>query len=356
VWFAWKPAKTGGAYADVCAAANKHRVRAWRLVPGKPVDFDNLVAANEGDAFVPGVTPCRDRWIAKAGEQYYLQVGGHGNSTLGRHQDDVAPGKPTWKSAPPTLTGPSRTWTWGVPADEDLAGFDCAVDGKPVTPCEAAGTTIAGLTDGLHQLQIKSRDTFGNRSAPLTTSWVVDATGPETTGPGLWFSSPEVTATFQCSVDGGAWYGCVSPLGVTVAPGLHEVRIRAVDKFGNADPTPLTVTVGEALPVPAPPVTVQPVPAPLPPAAKCGVALTAPKALTRAALRRGVTLRLASTRNCTATLELRQGRTSLAKVSRTVTAHRPTTAKLRTTKARRGKVTLRITDGAGTRTIGVKVK
>ncbi|GAB3346064.1 PxKF domain-containing protein [Lysobacter tyrosinilyticus] len=40
-------------------------------------------------------------------------------------------------------------------------------------------------------------------------------------------------AGFECSIDGGAFAACASPLQRTFAPGVHEMLIRAVDAAGN---------------------------------------------------------------------------------------------------------------------------
>ena len=88
---------------------------------------------------------------------------------------------------------------------------------------------------------------------PETRVFDVDTTAPETTidsgpadgsttndnTPTFTFSSPEPGATFECSLDGGAFAPCTSPneLG-PLSDGPHTFAVRAVDEFGNADPTP----------------------------------------------------------------------------------------------------------------------
>jgi subtilisin family serine protease len=59
--------------------------------------------------------------------------------------------------------------------------------------------------------------------------------------PGYGFSSNDPSATFQCSIDGGAFSACASGAGVgPVAPGAHTLAVRSVDPRGNADTTPAT--------------------------------------------------------------------------------------------------------------------
>jgi hypothetical protein len=46
-------------------------------------------------------------------------------------------------------------------------------------------------------------------------------------------------ASFQCKVDKGAWQGCRSPFKRRVGAGRkHLFRVRAIDRFGNVDPSP----------------------------------------------------------------------------------------------------------------------
>jgi hypothetical protein len=53
------------------------------------------------------------------------------------------------------------------------------------------------------------------------------------------FSSPHSEATFECSLDGGAYYGCSSPENTNrLSEGGHTFEVRAVDGEGEADPTP----------------------------------------------------------------------------------------------------------------------
>jgi hypothetical protein len=54
------------------------------------------------------------------------------------------------------------------------------------------------------------------------------------------FSSPDPEATtFECSLDGGAYYPCSSPENINgLSEGEHTFEVRAVDGAGNADPSP----------------------------------------------------------------------------------------------------------------------
>lgn len=52
------------------------------------------------------------------------------------------------------------------------------------------------------------------------------------------FASNEAQSTFKCKLDKKPWKKCRSPYKVKVAPGKHLLKVRAIDRFGNADPTP----------------------------------------------------------------------------------------------------------------------
>jgi hypothetical protein len=61
------------------------------------------------------------------------------------------------------------------------------------------------------------------------------------------FGASEAGATFECSLDGGAFTPCSSPYTLSgLAAGPHTMRVRAADSNGNADPTPAEFTFSVA--------------------------------------------------------------------------------------------------------------
>lgn len=52
------------------------------------------------------------------------------------------------------------------------------------------------------------------------------------------FASSETQSTFRCKLDKKRWRKCRSPYMLTVKPGKHLFKVRAIDRFGNADRTP----------------------------------------------------------------------------------------------------------------------
>ncbi len=52
------------------------------------------------------------------------------------------------------------------------------------------------------------------------------------------FSSPDVNATFECSLDGKPFRACASPSTYRLGPGTHSFQVRAKNSAGTVDPTP----------------------------------------------------------------------------------------------------------------------
>jgi hypothetical protein len=52
------------------------------------------------------------------------------------------------------------------------------------------------------------------------------------------FASTEAQSHFRCKLDKKKWKACVNPFKSSVKPGKHLFRVRAIDRFGNVDPTP----------------------------------------------------------------------------------------------------------------------
>lgn len=130
--------------------------------------------------------------------------------------------------------------------------------GVPVVQGSAAEFASPGLEltlsdDTSITLYGTATDALGNPSgcsAPIT--YVEDSTSPETTivsgppatiatgsAPRFGFSSSDAGGSLQCRVDSAPFEPCTSPR--TTAPasrGAHRFEVRAVDRAGNADPTP----------------------------------------------------------------------------------------------------------------------
>ena len=92
-------------------------------------------------------------------------------------------------------------------------------------------------------------------SATFTPAYCVDTTEPGTTivthplNPtndatgDFTFTSNDAQATFQCSIDAGAYAACTATFATaTLAEGSHTLSVRARDTVGNVDATPATFT------------------------------------------------------------------------------------------------------------------
>ena len=52
------------------------------------------------------------------------------------------------------------------------------------------------------------------------------------------FASTEAQSSFQCKLDQKQWRSCRNPYKRSVKVGKHLFKVRAIDRFGNVDPTP----------------------------------------------------------------------------------------------------------------------
>lgn len=151
------------------------------------------------------------------------------------------------------------------------AGFDyssfvgtsvtCKLDGA-ARPCayssatRTGSTTVDGLGDGTHTFEVVARSPNDNPSnPPALWKWIVDTAAPDTSfdpsfGPGegaLQTVTSESfkplaseVGTFECSLDGAPFAVCDGVVSLAgLAPGRHTFEVRAIDRAGNVDPTPV---------------------------------------------------------------------------------------------------------------------
>lgn len=178
--------------------------------------------------------------------------------------DTTVPSTPT-VGAPRTPDRDAQPeWTIAV---EPGAVAECSFDGGPAAACGSVfGIDLSG-DDGAHRLVVVARDAAGNASAPVQSTYVLDTVTP--TAPVLqhtpdrvawtWRFSIEALTRAECSIDGGPWTACASPLAGGTADRTVRFEVRAVDNAGNrSDITGTTVTptksAGIAPPPPPPPV------------------------------------------------------------------------------------------------------
>jgi large repetitive protein len=150
-------------------------------------------------------------------------------------------------SAPAGLSSNSAA-TFGFTADEP-SSFECMLDGRGFEQCSSPAT-YHGLGDGQHAFSVRARDAVGNFSPPVSHSWTIDTTAPETTltaapksvttaiSATFAFSGSE-NGTFECRLDGAPFALCGSPKSYGgLGKGDHRFEVRAIDAAGNADATP----------------------------------------------------------------------------------------------------------------------
>jgi hypothetical protein len=167
---------------------------------------------------------------------------------------DTSPPDTTITSRPASPST-SASASFGFSSSEPDSTFECSLDGAAYTACTSP-RTYTGLTEGSHNFQVRATDASGNTDpTPASETWSVDTVAPETTidsGPSgtvsvrsatFTFSSPEVSSTFECSLDGAAFGSCTSPKDYTgLSNGSHTFRVRAKDSTGNTDATPASRT------------------------------------------------------------------------------------------------------------------
>ena len=150
--------------------------------------------------------------------------------------------------------------------------FECRVDSQSESDwseCEAP-QTLTNLTDGRHTFEVRAVDDAGNVDpSPASYAWtVVDVTPPETmveSGPpattqgtsAVFTFSADEQASFECSLDGGAFAACTSPRQYTgLGVGPHTFEVRATDRAGHVDASPAAyLWTVEPLPDTTPPDT-----------------------------------------------------------------------------------------------------
>lgn len=127
-------------------------------------------------------------------------------------------------------------------------GTTCAIDSDTPAPC-GSPFPYSGLSGGAHSVKIVATDPVGNTSS-FVRHFNVEATSPETTidsGPlaitqstnaTFLFSSSKMPSTFECQLDGGSVAPCASGVAFNgLSEGSHSFFVRAIDEFGNVDPT-----------------------------------------------------------------------------------------------------------------------
>lgn len=131
-----------------------------------------------------------------------------------------------------------------------ITQFQCSLDNGAFAAC-VSPATFSNLIDGSHKFSLRGADINGVFSSPIMAQWTVDtvvpstpqittATAPQTklTAASFSFASTDVggsgVASYQCSMDNGAFAACTSPKDYTnLQNGSHSFRVKSVDNAAN---------------------------------------------------------------------------------------------------------------------------
>jgi hypothetical protein len=129
-------------------------------------------------------------------------------------------------------------------AASEPATFSCGLDGDR-DGCPSSGKSFT-LASGGYTFSVVAIDGAGNRSAPASASFAVDADGPDLaiSSPGaaadcavtLAFAAtdPSAPVTFRCAMDVEPLASCATGERFLLEAGEHEALVEAADGLGNA--------------------------------------------------------------------------------------------------------------------------
>jgi hypothetical protein len=156
----------------------------------------------------------------------------------------AAPASPTITVGPASLTN-AQTAHIEFAGDETTVSFLCSLDQADLAACTSP-VDLTALTEGPHSFVVKALDVDAAESDPAEHAWTVDLTAPSepslsgppavtgSTSASLSFADAEPSATFLCSLDGGSFSSCSSPVDLAgLGEGLHVFAVKARDLAGN---------------------------------------------------------------------------------------------------------------------------
>lgn len=130
-------------------------------------------------------------------------------------------------------------------------GFDIDQRGLPrPSDFPTIGNKEGGDGGDIGAFELQAPPTPGTDAPILISETPSDRTPPQTrivSGPPrntfkrqakFRFASSEAQSHFQCKLDKKKWKACRNPFKRSVKPGKHLFKVRAIDRFGNVDPTP----------------------------------------------------------------------------------------------------------------------
>jgi hypothetical protein len=195
-------------------------------------DATNIECRLDASAFTPCTSPTQYPDLPDGTHAFSVRaIDAAGNVAEASHTWTIETGAPTaaLTSAPPGLSSISAA-TFGFTADEP-SSFECTLDGGGFGQCSSPAT-------------------YHGLGPPVSHSWTIDTTAPETTltaapkavttaaSATFTFSASEA-GSFECRLDGAPFALCGSPKSYAgLGKGDHRFEVRAIDAAGNADATP----------------------------------------------------------------------------------------------------------------------
>jgi hypothetical protein len=162
-----------------------------------------------------------------------------------------------------------RSASFAFSADEEVATFECRLDGGAFEECSSPHNIAGPLEFGDHDFRVRATDFAGNRGEAARHRWTIErGEGPQATivnGPDP--LTNQTTAEFtiaapgairlECRVDDDDFESCPTLVARTVEEGDHTFVVRAFDAEDTAGPpaeyrwtvdtTPPTVEIESAL-------------------------------------------------------------------------------------------------------------
>jgi fibronectin type 3 domain-containing protein len=225
------------------------------MVSGSGTTYTVTVNTGTGDGTLRLDVSDDDSILDLAGNPLGGLGGGNGNSANGQNYiiDKTAPD--TQIDVHPANPSNSANASFTFSSADGTATFECSLEGGVYAACTSPRNYI-GLAGGSHTFAVRARDPAGNLDAsPASYTWTIDTTAPDTqidshpanpsnsANASFTFSSSDVTATFECSLEGGAYAACISPRNYNgLADGSHTFAVRARDPAGNLDASPASYT------------------------------------------------------------------------------------------------------------------
>lgn len=146
----------------------------------------------------------------------------------------------------------------------EITSVNCQIDASQPVDCTDGNFSISGLADGDHVAKVTVEDDAGRKVEALSSMFRVDATAPTLTvsqAPSgatgnnfanLIFTASDATSGIDqvlCSLDGGAFANCASPVALTnLSSGLHVFRIKVSDKAGSVTNSEFSWEVDQTAP------------------------------------------------------------------------------------------------------------